>query len=77
MRKDFTGELSILGFKNGSTITVSDMTHHVVFRQESDGAIMRWDLRGNDGKRIRPGVYYIDAIEEGGKKGGSFKFLVF
>lgn len=76
VRKDFTGELSILGFKNGSTITVSDMTHHVVFRQVSDGAIMRWDLRGNDGKRIRPGVYYIDAIEEGGKKGGSFKFLV-
>ncbi len=77
VRKDFTGELSILGFKNGSTVTISDMTHHVVFRQVSDGAIMRWDLRGNDGQRIRPGVYYIDAIEEGGKKGGSFKFLVF
>lgn len=73
---DYSGKLNILGFKNGSTISISDMTHHVVFKEKSDGAIIHWNLQGNDGKRIRPGVYYIDAIEEDGKRGGSFKLLV-
>ena len=76
VRADFTGDLTIEGFQMGSTVTVSDVRHHVVFRTHNDGAIIHWNLEGNDGKRIRPGVYYIDAIESDGKKGGSFKFLV-
>ncbi len=73
---DYTGDLSILGFKDGSTVSVTDAYHHVVFKQKSEGAVIRWNLEGNDGKRIRPGVYFVEAIEEGGKRGGTFKFLV-
>ena len=76
VRPDYSGKLNILGFKNGSTVTITDMTHHVVFKEKSDGSIIHWNLQGNNGKRIKPGVYYIDAIEEGGKKGGRFKFMV-
>jgi hypothetical protein len=76
VRPDYSGKLNILGFKDGSMVTITDVTHHVVFRTKSDGSIIHWDLNGNDGKRVRPGVYFIEAIEEGGKKGGIFKFLV-
>lgn len=76
VRPDYAGKLNILGFKNGSTVSITDMTHHVIFKEKSDGSIIHWNLQGNDGKRIKPGVYHIKAIEEGGKKGGSFKLLV-
>lgn len=76
VRANYSGKLNILGFKNGSTVTITDMTHHVVFREKSDGSIIHWNLHGNDGKRIQPGVYHIDAIEEDGRRGGSFRFLV-
>lgn len=76
VRSDYTGDLTIAGFRDGSTITVSDALHHVVMRQRSEGAVIRWNLEGNDGRRVRPGVYYIDAIEEGGSRGKSFKILV-
>lgn len=76
VRVDYTGDLTITGFKMGSSVTITDANHHAVFREKNDGSIIHWNLEGNDGRRIRPGVYYIDAIEEDGKKGGTFKFLV-
>ena len=76
VRPDYSGELSIAGFKNGSTISVTDVNHHVIYQAKSDGAILRWNLEGNDGKRIRPGVYFVEAIEEDGRHGKAFKFLV-
>ncbi|MBR0036351.1 MAG: hypothetical protein IJP70_01785 [Bacteroidales bacterium] len=76
VRSDYTGKLNILGFKKGSTVVISDVNNHAVFRTESDGSVIHWDLNGNNGKRVRPGVYFITAIDSGGKKGGRFKFLV-
>lgn len=76
VRPEYAGPLNILGFRNGSTISITDVNHHVVFKEKSDGSIIHWNLEGNDGKRVKPGIYYIDAIEENGKKGASFKFLV-
>ena len=77
VRADYTGDLTIAGFQDGSTVTVTDALHHVVMRQKSEGAVIRWNLEGNDGRRVAPGIYYVDAIGQGGRQGKSFKIMVF
>lgn len=76
VRPEYSGKLNIVGSEQGSTVIVTDSQHHTVMRTTSEGAMIRWDLRNNDGKRVKPGVYFIISVDADGNEGGKFKFLV-
>ena len=76
VRPDFSGSLTIGGLQEGCTVVITDATNHTIYRSVAQCGTLTWDLNGNDGSRVKPGVYIIHAIGQGGKKGATFKFLV-
>lgn len=76
VRPDFTGELTICGLMAGSTLSVTDVTNHVIFQTETLSGTVTWNMTNNGGKKIMPGIYMIHGVDEDGKEGATCKFLV-
>ncbi|MBQ0057816.1 MAG: hypothetical protein KBT20_09185 [Bacteroidales bacterium] len=76
VRPDYNGSLTICNLCYGSTVTVTDALHRPLFRTETLSGTITWNLRSSDGRRVKPGVYYIYQVNQDGSDGGMYKFLV-
>ena len=76
VRPEYSGELRIMGLMDDSTVSITDATGNLIYRTQSLGTTAVWDLRGNDGSRVAPGVYLIHGISADGSQGNIIKVLV-
>jgi len=76
VRSNYTGKLTICGLEDGASLYISDASGKVVMRTTAYGSIDTWDLTDESHNRIDPGVYMIHGVDEAGKEGAIFKFLV-
>lgn len=76
VQPEYSGSVHIMGLMNDSQVSITDALGNLVMRTHSQGAVAEWDVRGNDGSRVAPGVYLIHGIDKDGKKGKICKLLV-
>lgn len=76
VRPDYTGDLVIRGLMDDSQVAITDATGHVVYRGQSAGGSLSWDLTSSSGRRVASGVYLIIATDADGKEGIVSRFLV-
>lgn len=76
IRPEFTGDLHITGLKDKTQVRICDIANHIVYSTICEGGMVRWDLNGPNGHRIKPGVYLVYGIDANGKGGVVTKFLV-
>lgn len=76
VRPDYFGDLLIEGLMNDSFVTITTVTGDPIFRTQSLGSTVSWNMQTTEGKRINPGIYLIHGIDSNGNKGKVCKFLV-
>lgn len=76
VRPDYTGDLVIRGLMDDSQVAITDASGHVVYRAQSAGGSITWDLTTSSERRVAPGVYLIMATDADGKEGIVSRFLV-
>ena len=76
VRPDYQGELRIMGLMDHSWVSVTTTAGDLIFRSQSEGGTISWDLRDASGNRIDPGIYVIHGVDNAAKTGKICKFLV-
>ena len=76
LRPDYFGDIEIVGLMKDSDVSVTDVAGNLVWKTYTNDGFATWDGRGNDGKRVTPGVYIIHGVSESGSKGKTCKLLV-
>lgn len=76
VRPEYTGDLRIMGLMEHSTVSVTTTDGQLIYRGQSEGGTLTWDLITADGKRLEPGIYLIHGVDSQGSEGNICKFLV-
>lgn len=78
VRPEFTGLVTINGLMDNSLVKIADASGNVVKQLRSSGGMATWDCCGDNGERVKTGVYYVLASqkESGSASAAVAKFLV-
>lgn len=76
LRPDYYGEIEIVGIMENSTVSITDSTGNLIWKNICKDGSISWDGRDNKGNRIAPGVYLIHGINISSSKGSICKLLV-
>lgn len=76
VRPDYNGELRVMGLMDHSWVSITTATGDLIYRTQSDGATVTWDLHTAYGERVKPGVYIVHGVDSEGNEGKICKFLV-
>lgn len=63
VRPDFTGLITIKGLMDNSLIKIADASGNVIKQIKSIGGMATWDGCGDNGDRVKTGVYYVIASQ--------------
>lgn len=63
VRPDFTGLVTIKGLMDNSLLKIADASGNVVKQLRSTGGMATWDCCGENGDRVKTGVYYVIASQ--------------
>lgn len=75
---DYNGWITIAGLMDNSLVKIADAAGNVFFQTRSNGGSVTWDGCNSSGERVRSGVYYVFASQNGdnGSSGAVTKILV-
>lgn len=59
VRPNYQGLLTIRGLMEDSSVKIADSAGNLVYTCTSNGGTAVWNMKGMDGRRVRPGVYVI------------------
>ena len=77
VRPDFTGLVTIKGLMDNSLLKITDAGGNVVKQLRSTGGMATWDCCGDNGERVKTGVYYVMASQaQGGKQASVTKLVI-
>ena len=78
VRPEYTGWITIRGLMDNSLVKIADSAGNVFYQGRSEGGMMTWDGCDKNGERVRTGVYYVFASQDGqtGNSGAVTKILV-
>lgn len=78
VRPDYTGWITIAGLMDNSLVKIADAAGNVFFQTRSNGGSVTWDGCNSAGERVKSGVYYVFASQNGdnGSSGAVTKILV-
>lgn len=78
VRPDYNGWITIAGLMDNSLVKIADAAGNVFFQTRSNGGSVTWDGCNSSGERVRSGVYYVFASQNGdnGSSGAVTKILV-
>lgn len=65
VRPDYTGLITVTGLMDKSLVKITDSMGSVVFQTRSEGGMVIWDGCDAGGDRVRSGVYYVFASNNG------------
>lgn len=78
VRPEYNGWITISGLMEDSLIKIADASGNVFFQGTSQGGMITWDGCDASGNRVKTGVYYVFASQNGnsGSSGAVTKILV-
>lgn len=78
VRPEYNGWITIAGLMEDSLIKIADASGNVFFQGTSQGGMITWDGCDASGNRVKTGVYYVFASQNGGStsSGAVTKILV-
>jgi len=76
VRRDFSGNVTIMGLMSNSSIKITDISGNLVFETESTGGEASWDLKTYNGERVATGVYLVFCASSDGTQSFVTKMLV-
>lgn len=78
VRPDYTGWITITGLMDNSLVKIADASGNVFYQTRSEGGMVTWDGCNSAGERVRSGVYFVFASQngDGGSSGVVTKILV-
>lgn len=78
VRPEYTGNVTIAGLMDNSTVKIADAAGNVLFHARSEGGMVSWDACDSAGRRVRSGVYFVLAQSEasGSKESVVSKIMV-
>lgn len=77
VRPDYTGWITITGLMDGSLVKIADAAGNVFYQGTSEGGMVTWDGCDSSGNRVRSGIYFVFASQNGnGTSGAVTKIMV-
>ncbi len=78
VRPDYTGYITVAGLMDNSLVKIADAAGNVFFQGRSEGGMISWDGCDAGGSRVRTGVYFVYASQNGtgSSSGAVAKILV-
>lgn len=65
VRPDYSGWITIAGLMDNSLVKIADAAGNVFFQTRSNGGSVTWDGCNSSGERVKTGVYYVFASQDG------------
>lgn len=65
VRPDYSGWITVCGLMENSLVKITDAQGSVLFQGRSEGGMVIWDGCNPAGERVRSGVYFVLASENG------------
>lgn len=65
VRPDYTGWITVTGLMENSLVKIADSAGNVFHQGRSDGGMFTWDGCNSAGERVKTGVYYVFASQNG------------
>lgn len=65
VRPDYTGWITVKGLMDNSLVKIADAAGNVLFQGVSEGGMITWDGCNTSGQRVKTGVYYVFASQNG------------
>lgn len=65
VKPEYTGWITICGLMDDSLVKITDAQGSVIFQGQSEGGMVIWDGCNLAGERVRSGVYFVLASENG------------
>lgn len=65
VRPEYNGWITIAGLMDGSLVKIADAAGNVFFQGNSQGGMITWDGCDASGNRVKTGVYYVFASQNG------------
>lgn len=78
VRPDYGGWITVTGLMDDSLVKIADAAGNVLFNGRSEGGMVTWDGCNRAGERVKTGVYYVFASQngDGGSSGAVTKIVV-
>lgn len=76
VRPGFTGNITIAGLMDKTTVKITDVSGKLVFETNSIGAQAFWDGRNLWGQQVKSGVYLIFVATEDGSQSAATKIAI-
>lgn len=78
VRPDYGGWITVTGLMDNSLVKIADAAGNVFFQGRSEGGMITWDGCNGAGERVKTGVYYVFASQngDGGSSGAVTKIMV-
>ena len=76
VRRDFSGNVTIMGLIVNTQIKITDISGNLVYETESAGGEASWDLKTYNGQRVATGVYLVFCASSDGTQSCVTKMLV-
>lgn len=65
VRPEYNGWITIAGLMDDSLVKIADAAGNVFFQGTSQGGMITWDGCDASGNRVKTGVYYVFASQNG------------
>ena len=77
VRPEYTGWITVTGLMDNSLVKIADAAGNVFFQGTSEGGMVTWDGCDSAGNRVRSGIYFVFASQNGqGSSGAVTKIMV-
>jgi hypothetical protein len=74
---DYTGPIAIKGLVADSEVKILSSSGRLIWTGHSNGGMATWDCCGDNGERVKTGVYYVMASQaQGGKQASVTKLVI-
>ncbi|MGV3640288.1 MAG: two-component regulator propeller domain-containing protein, partial [Adhaeribacter sp.] len=68
VRPGYTGQVGLSGLPNQATVRITDITGTLVYQTRAAGGMVSWDLKDQQGRRVRSGVYLAFSASPDGRQ---------
>ncbi|OJV53079.1 MAG: hypothetical protein BGO31_04820 [Bacteroidetes bacterium 43-16] len=72
----YNGQISIKGMTEVSNVKITDINGQLVYQGTSNGAMMAWNGRDYNGRKVQSGVYLIFVVSKDGTQKANGKFII-
>lgn len=72
----YNGQIAIKGMTEASNVKITDINGQLVYQATSNGAMMAWNGRDYNGRKVQSGVYLVFVVSKDGTQKANGKFII-